>query len=37
MMVEFGLLGGGRVGVLNDLSNDDVLELSKNYCLVKFD
>ncbi|KAL3985265.1 D-isomer specific 2-hydroxyacid dehydrogenase NAD binding domain family protein [Acanthocheilonema viteae] len=37
MMVEFGLLGGGRVGVFNDLSNDDVLELSKNYCLVKFD
>nr|CDQ07170.1 Bm11433 [Brugia malayi] len=37
MMVEFGLLGGGRVGVLNDLSNDDVLHLSKNYCLVKFD
>ncbi|VDO31979.1 unnamed protein product [Onchocerca flexuosa] len=37
MMVEFSLLGGGRVGVLNDLTTDDVLELSKNYCLVKFD
>lgn len=36
-MVEFGLMGGGRVGVLNDLSNDDVVELAKNYCVVKFD
>lgn len=37
IMVEFGLMGGGRVAVLNELSNDDVLELSRNYCLVKFD
>ncbi|VDN04728.1 unnamed protein product [Thelazia callipaeda] len=37
LMVEFSLLGGGRIGVLNDLSNNDVLELSKNYCVIKFD